>query len=108
MLEDRYDQVLVTLNNTNKHLLKIQSITISNSNNMKYLDVYVNDSNNSYQSFTHIHSFVNEMVSMYGNDVFSNFFINYNDNDNDYTIKRKQIDDTRENDHNKKRRIRCE
>jgi hypothetical protein len=103
MLEDKYDKVLITLNNTNKHLLNIQKITISNSNNMKYLDVYVNDSKNVYQSFTHIQSFVNEMVSMFGNDIFSNYCISHND----YMIKRKYNDDSQDND-NKKRRIRCD
>lgn len=103
MLEDKQDKVTIILYNTNKDTLHIKKITVSNSNNMKYLDVYVNDSKDVYQSFTHIHSFVNEMISMYGSDVFSNLSINYNE----CLIKRK-YDDTVENDDNKKRKIRCE
>lgn len=112
MLEDKYDNVSILLCNTNKdisnirnikNIKNIQKITISNSNNMKYLDVYVNDSNYVSQSFTHIQSFVNEMVSIFGNDIFSNYCISHND----YMIKRKYNDDTQDND-NKKRRIRCD
>jgi hypothetical protein len=102
-LEDKQDKVSITLYNMNNETLYVKKISLSNDNLMKYLDVYVNDNKDVYQSFTHIHSFVNEMISMYGNNIFSNFFIKYNE----CLIKRKHNDDTGNND-NYIKKMRCE
>ncbi len=84
MLEDTHDNVSISLfNSKDEPRNNIKKITISNNNDMKYLYVYLND--NFYQSYTHIHSFVNDMTSMYGDNVFINFTLSYNDN----TVKRK-------------------
>lgn len=72
LLEDKNDDVFIILQNTNKKTVytDVVKIIVSNKNDMKYLDVYLNDSSCVYGSYTHIHSFVNDMISTYSDKLF--------------------------------------
>ena len=88
-LEDKYDNIsIMLLNSLSQKGIQhdIKTFTISNFNDMKYLDVYLNDK--FYQSYTHIHSFINDMTSMYGENIFSSFSLLHNSHNR---IKRKKI-----------------
>jgi hypothetical protein len=81
VLEDLSDNISMILYS------KIQPnyITISNRNEMKYLDVTID---NGTTRFTHIHSFVNEMLVNYGDNIFHNYLIKFNHDVN----KKRKID----------------
>lgn len=95
VLEDKHDNASIVLINSlddpqNNCQHRIKQITISNNNDMKYLYVYLND--NFYQSYTHIHSFVNDMTSMYGKNIFFNFTLSCNND----KVKRKHTNDNKQ------------
>jgi hypothetical protein len=78
MVEDKYDNASMTLYNK----LQNNNITISNNNEMKYLEVCINNYTNNQKTFeyyTHIHSFVNDMLTLYDVNVFQDYVIKYND-----------------------------
>lgn len=95
-LENMYNDVTVILHNSNKQSSNISTITITNNNDMKYLDVYLNDKFS--QNYTHIHSFVNDMTSMYGSSIFQYYTLSCN---HDFNIKKRhhrddiEINDTK-------------
>lgn len=96
MLEDKHDNVSLTLYSESK----TTDITISNKNAMKYLNVCIrNNVKNEEKSeeYTHIQSFINDMTSLYGVNVFHDYVIKYNnivgkkrylDNNQNNNIKR--------------------
>lgn len=99
LLENKYDIALMTLYNKKQQ----ETITISNNNCMKFLDIIRNDSNKqTIQQHTHIHSFVNDMIADYGGNIFSSYVISC---DNMLNKKRKHNHD---NEDNKKKRNKYE
>lgn len=104
MLEEMTYNASVVLHNVNNQTSQFNKIEISNNNDMKYLDVYINNSTSVYGRYTHIHSFVNEMTSTYGNNMFADFEI-YNNNID--KIKRKYNINTGDDD-NKIKRLKYE
>jgi hypothetical protein len=93
MLEDKYDNASMMLYNKTQN----SNITISNNNEMKCLDVcminYINQQK-TFEQYTHIHSFVNDMISLFGVNVFLDYVIKCNskkrcnDNNQDNINKR--------------------
>lgn len=69
ILEDKYENAFMLLYNREKY----NNITISNNNEMKYLDVTIDQHKS--QQYTHIHSFINEMIDSYGINVLENYVI---------------------------------
>lgn len=103
MLEDQYDKASVTLHNK----LQNTNITISNNNEMKYLDVCISNYTNSlktFEQFTHIHSFINNMKAFHGDNVFNNYVIKYNSVIN----KKRFYNDIGNNQEAKLKRTKCE
>lgn len=92
MLEDKYDDALLTL----YHKTKKTNTTISNKNEMKYLDVCTSDNVNNekkFQQYTHIHSFINDFISLYGVHVFHDYIII----DNNIVSKKRYLDHNQNN-----------
>lgn len=99
LLENIYDIAFMTLYNKDQQ----ETITISNNNCMKFLDIIRNDNNKqTTQQYTHIHSFVNDMIADYRGDIFSSYVISC---DNILNKKRKHNHD---NEDNKKKRNKYE
>lgn len=70
MLEDKYEDAFLFLYNKETN----NNISISNNNIMKYLDVI---NQNTFQQYTHIHSFINDMVDLYGINALQGYVVKY-------------------------------
>lgn len=101
MLENTYDVAFMTLYS----MYQQDTITISNNNCMKYLHVIRGDNNKqTTQQYTHIHSFVNDMIANCGNDIFSNYEISCENIPN----KKRQNKHNYDDEHNQIKRNKCE
>ena len=101
ILENKYNNASMILYNKFQN----SNITVTNNNEMKYLDVcivYYDNNQKSFEQYTHIQSFLNDMMTTYGINIFHDYVIMYNE----FNHNRKRYYDN--NQHNEIKRTKYE
>ena len=103
MLEDKYENASMILYNKLTNIY----ISISNNNVMKYVDVCIINCHNNqktFEQYTHIHSFINDMISLHCPDILQDYDIK-----NTYDMNKKRcIDNVVNEEDNKIKRAKCQ
>lgn len=74
-LEDIHENISIKLKRKTLHNKEIQCININNNNIQKYLSICIDGDIENILNYTHIHSFVYDMIMMYGNGFFEEFTV---------------------------------